>query len=402
MSAVLCYPLRHMRSTLRASLVITAVALSLGCGKRGDPHPPVPVIPQATSDLEVAQRGSRILLTWSYPSLTVAGKSLGPVRRVMLYRYVEELPVAQPPRDPAKDILPGDIDPTIPQALALFAKVPRLGPQQFNRLKERVDIIESAELAGATEGAKLTYEDTPEFHSTDGRPVRINYAVVTEGLSARSDLSNVAAVVPIDVPVPPVSVAAAIKPEGVVLTWSAPKASITGNAKVRVAGYNIYRGDLTSPINASPVSQTTYTDTPTYGTYEYRVTAVASPGVPRIESDPSDAVSAAFKDLVPPPEPAGLAALVETKAVRLVWDAVEAPDLAGYKIYRTEGTGEKELKPVLTISLTPAPITVTNFRDTTVNIGISYFYEVTSVDKSGNESKRVKTEWVLAPKTPGG
>ena len=46
------------------------------------------------------------------------------------------------------------------------------------------------------------------------------------------------------------------------------------------------------------------------------------------------------------------------------------------------------------------PLTQTNYTDTKINRGISYFYEVTSVDKSGNESKPAKTDWVLAPKTP--
>src|SRR5260221_3214047 len=69
------------------------------CGKRGDPHPPVPVIPQATNDLVVAQRGDKVLLSWSYPSMTTAGKRLGAIPRLVLYRYVVEVPVA-PPRPP--------------------------------------------------------------------------------------------------------------------------------------------------------------------------------------------------------------------------------------------------------------------------------------------------------------
>jgi fibronectin type 3 domain-containing protein len=46
------------------------------------------------------------------------------------------------------------------------------------------------------------------------------------------------------------------------------------------------------------------------------------------------------------------------------------------------------------------PLTQTNYTDATVHPGISYFYEVSSVDKSGNESKPAKTDWVLVPKTP--
>jgi fibronectin type 3 domain-containing protein len=146
---------------------------------------------------------------------------------------------------------------------------------------------------------------------------------------------------------------------------------------------------------------TTYTDNPPYGPHDYFVTALAATGPPRIESEPSSIVSVTFKDLVPPPPPTGLTALVETGAVRLVWDPVDAPDLAGYKVYRTEGTGIDQLRPIGTIPLTPVQLlTATNYRDTSVNRGISYYYEVVSVDKSGNESSRVKTDWVLVPKTP--
>ena len=132
-----------------------------------------------------------------------------------------------------------------------------------------------------------------------------------------------------------------------------------------------------------------------------RRTALAAPGPPRIESEPSPIAGANFKDLVAPPPPTGLTALVETGAVRLVWDPVDAPDLAGYKVYRTEGTGIEQLRPIGTIPLTPVQLlTATNYRDTGVNAGISYYYEVVSVDKTGNESTKVKTDWVLVPKTP--
>ena len=383
------------------------VILLVACGKRGDPHPPVPVIPKATSDLVVAQRGAKLILSWSFPSLTTTGQKLGGIRRVVVYRYDEPLPVAEPPRD-TKTLMPGDIDPTVPAAIALFAKVPPIGRQQFTRVRQRVESLESSELPGATAGARLVYEDSPAFHSADGRPLRLNYAVVTEGATARSEMSNLATVVPVDVPVPPSALAVNPAPEGLVLTWTAPSKVITGDEKPHVIGYNIYRlakgeeiTQTATPVNAAPVSKPTYTDAPPYGTHQYVVTAVAAAGPPRIESDPSSPASAEFKDLVPPPMPTGLTALVETSAVRIVWDPVQAPDLAGYRVYRTEGIGIEHPKVSGTIPLTPlGPLTETHLVDPGLAPGIAFYFEVSAVDKSGNESKRARTDWVIVPKSP--
>jgi hypothetical protein len=378
----------------------------VACGKRGDPHPPVPIIPKATTDLLVAQRGPKVLLSWSYPSMTTAGKTMTGIRRVVVWRSIEELPVSQPPRD-INNLLPGDVDPTVPAAIQLFAKIPTLGAPQFLKLRTRVDSIEGANLPAATTGARLTYEDAPPFHTSDGRPIRVTYAVVTEGDSASGDLSNLVSIVPLEVPVAPTALAAVAKREGVVLTWTAPDVAISGAKKPHIAGYNIYRfphgqpaDEFATPVNTAPVTTTTYTDNPPYGPHDYFVTALAATGAPRIESEPSSTADAIFKDRVAPPPPTGLTALVETGAVRLVWDPVDAPDMAGYKVYRTEGSGV-ELHVAGTIPLTPINlVTATNYRDTGTAPGISYYYEVVSVDKTGNESARVKTDWVLVPKTP--
>src|SRR5438874_1226012 len=106
-------------------------------------------------------------------------------------------------------------------------------------------------------------------------------------------------------------------PVGFLLPWTP-----SGSAKL----FNIYRSgvneapdELAPPVNTAPVKAATYTDAPAYGAYKYRVTAVVSPGPPRVESEPSSPITATFKDLLPPPAPATLTALVEAKAVRRIW-----------------------------------------------------------------------------------
>jgi hypothetical protein len=375
---------------------VVLIVLVIACGKRGDPRPPVPVIPKATSDLVVTQRANKLLLSWSYPALTTAGRTLTKIRRVTVYRYLEELPatptVAQAPALPPQ--------PGVPPAIAQSSTPPPLTAAQFGKLSHRIDSIEGANLPAATVGAKLVYEDTPALHSASGRPVKITYGVITEAIGARSELSNLVSIVPLDVAVPPSNLAANPKPEGVALNWSAPTTAATGNVKPTIIGYNVYRvakgeslDQFAVPVSPSPITRTDYTDVPPYGTFDYRVSAVAATGPPRVESDLSAPVTATFKDLVPPPPPASVTALVETKVVRLVWDPVDAPDLAGYNVYRTEAAGRVKFTYGL-------PIKQTHFGDESLQPGIEYVYSVTAVDKSGNESAETKSQPVLVPKTP--
>jgi hypothetical protein len=382
----------------RRMLLAAAVVMAIACGKRGDPHPPVPIIPKATSDLTIAQRGTKVLLSWSYPSLATSGRALKDVGRVIVYRHAEQLPVPQAGRDP-NAIMPGDVDPTIPEAVSRFSKIPTLTGPQFLKLKETADSLDSSNLPAATAGSRLSFEDTPPFHTTDGRAVRLSYAVVTESHGVKSELSNLATLVPLDVAVAPPALTATAKPEGISLSWTKPEKAATGAAKPVVTGYNVYRSgtgalsdDLGTPVNGAPITATTYLDAPPYGDYQYRVTAIAAAGPPRTESDPSAAASVTFKDLTPPPAPTGVNALVGTKSVNLVWDAVTAPDIWGYLIYRIEGKSR--------LKLTPGPVTATHFEDISVDPGIEYTYEVTSLDKNKNESAPTKSEPVLVPKTP--
>lgn len=388
------------------TLFVALALLVAACGKRGDPRPPVPVIPQATSDVVVTQRADKVILSWSYPALTIAGRSLTDFRRISVYRYVEDLPVQPLDRDP-ETVVTDELDPAVPSAVAAFSRVPTIAGAQFARLATRIDSIEKANIAAATAGARLVFEDTPPFRSADGRPVRLTYAVVTEGPAERSDFSNLAIIVPLPVALPPAPVEANATPEGVTLSWQRPKGSIRAETEPVITGYNIYRTppgepvtELSGPINNAPVRSTTYTDTPPYGEHAYHVTAVAAGGPPLIQSAPSEPARVTFRDLVPPPPPSNVEVLIETKAVRLLWTPVEAADLAGYRVYRTEGMGHVDIVDIGTIPMVGQPITENRFVDPGVNLGIAYKYAVTSVDTSGNESARVWTNWVVAPKTP--
>jgi hypothetical protein len=379
-------------------LALVVIFVLCACGKRGDPKPPVPVIPQATTDLVVTQRADKVLLTWTYPSLTTAGKSLTDIRRITVLRYVEDLPVAPAGREPSID--------AEPLPIALFAKVPTIAEAQFAKLATKVDSIEKANLASATAGARLLFTDSPPLRSSDGRPVRLTYAVVTEGAIARSAPSNLSILVPLPVGLPPADVKANADEKGVTITWKEPAQSIGNQGAPVITGYFIYRTplntaptELTPPINTAPSKGTIYVDTPPYGDHEYRVAAVATTG-PLLQGELSEPAKVRFKDFAPPPAPASITPLIEENGVRLIWDAVEAPDLAGYRLYRTEATGhDANRKEVGTVNVFAGEIKETQYTDHP-ELGIAYKYAVVAVDKSNNESARVWTDWIVIPKTP--
>jgi fibronectin type 3 domain-containing protein len=86
------------------------------------------------------------------------------------------------------------------------------------------------------------------------------------------------------------------------------------------------------------------------------------------------------EDLESPAMPTGLTADAGNGLVDLDWDDNSEVDLAGYNVYRstTSGTGYTKLNIATLIS--------SDFTDDTAENGVTYFYVVTAVDTSSNES----------------
>jgi fibronectin type 3 domain-containing protein len=85
-------------------------------------------------------------------------------------------------------------------------------------------------------------------------------------------------------------------------------------------------------------------------------------------------------DTTPPAAPTGLAATAGDATVSLDWDDNSEPDLAGYDVYRstTSGSGYSRLNGPLVGS--------SDYTDNSVSNGTTYYYVVTAVDTSSNES----------------
>ncbi|HXE30221.1 MAG TPA: fibronectin type III domain-containing protein [Terriglobales bacterium] len=114
--------------------------------------------------------------------------------------------------------------------------------------------------------------------------------------------------------------------------------------------------------------------------YQYWLRSGAGLGDEAVESADSQHRDADTRDVFPPPVPAGLQAVAGVGGVDLSWNAVNAPDLAGYIVYRqAAGAGNWEKRNG---ALAPTPV----YHDPATPG--HYTYAVTAVDRAGNESPR--------------
>ncbi len=175
-------------------------------------------------------------------------------------------------------------------------------------------------------------------------------------------------------------------PASVALIWDA-------NHEADLGGYNIYRTDGVDTTLVTFVAEpdTEYVDTDAAlvlgTTYGYVVMAV-DVADPVNESGPSNQVSATPDDTTAPAIPTGLIATGGEGSpayVDLVWDNndPQEPDLAGFNVYRSTtnnfGTASQ---------INGSLVTGLTYHDTdgALVLGTTYYYWVTSVDDTGNES----------------
>ena len=153
------------------------------------------------------------------------------------------------------------------------------------------------------------------------------------------------------------------------------------NGEPDLAGYNVYRsttlGGPYTKINGSLVGVSNYTDTSVSNgtTYYYVVTAENA----TLESGYSNEASATPQDF-PPAAPTGLAAVRGHTKVDLDWNDNGESDLAGYNMYRSTTQGGPYTK------VNGSLVTVSDYADTGLTNGTTYYYVVTAEDSGTNES----------------
>jgi hypothetical protein len=361
------------------------IVFSAGCGKKGDPQAPLPRGARAVSDLAVEQEGAEAVLTFSYPDQLLTGQPLTDLEAIEIYRVVNPSPALTAAKPAAKAGGGPKTDEAPGSAARKAAAAARLAQEAFLHDAARVFELPTAALARHTRGATVVYRDALAPLLKAGKlPSSLAYAVISvRRTREKSPLSNIAALSPAVPPAPPVILAVTPEEGRVCLEWLPPATDMLGQS-VEAGGYFLYRRILPeeeyeAPVNTKPVPGTAYVDTAApYGKLVYTVRAIL-PDKPKVEGAPAEEAGLDYRDVFPPPAPARLDALPEAGLVRLVWDPVPAPDLAGYVVFRVEGPGQPER---LNAEATKDSFTT----DTSAKPGHRYRYTVRAVDKAGNVS----------------
>jgi hypothetical protein len=344
-----------------------------GCGAPGEPLPPVPPTPVAITDLTARQTGDAVQLSFTMPDKSTLGQKLKEVPAVEVLR-------GMPKPDGTAD-----------------AKSFRV-----------VDTVPGALVNGYVEKGKVEFPDpiSPEelkAHAGELVIYRVQTYVSPKRLSPSSaDVSLKL----YPVPAPITSVDVELTENAIRLKWAMPSRTTAGELVGAVQEYHVYRGEpeagqeeaATKDVRQvkwkSPLIQIATTTIPQYQdvgfdygkTYAYMVRSVIQVQGASLESSDSRLVVVTPRDTFPPVAPEGIVAAVlpgepsGTSMVDLSWSINVETDLAGYYVYRSEQEGTRGER--LTRELLPTPA----YRDTSVKTGQKYWYSVTAVDKSGNES----------------
>lgn len=377
------------QSTVGVLLALLILILTGACGKKGDPQAPLPRGPNAVSDLSAEQEGDDAVLTFTFPDRLLTGAPLTDLEAIEVYRVVHPSPSLTGPRRAGAS--PGG--PTATGVVALpgaaerrAATNTRFAEEAFYQAAEKIATLPLAEIAERTRGASVVYRDplSPLF-AQERKAQPLAYAVISVRRGGqRSPLSNIVSLEPDIAPEAPVLLPALPAEGRVCLEWIPPQNDVLGRP-VEIGGYEVYRRILPEeeyerPLNAKPVVALSYLDAGApYGVpLVYTVRAVLAKN-PKVEGLAAEELAFVYRDVYPPGAPLRLDALSEGNRVRLVWNPVDAPDLAGYLVFRAEGSGELE-------RLTKEPVADPFFSDESVGQGKRYRYTVRAIDRAGNES----------------
>lgn len=345
----------------------------IGCASPGPPRPPSLHLPQALHDLTASREGDHVEVHFTLPQ-----------------RTTDNLPL-RPPAVWATLCRGLESQPCTPIAAYRNRQLP-------------VSTTNSA-------ARNIAWQDTLPASLTSGPPHLLLYRVQLSNSQGRSGGWSAPVYTLAGQPPPPVQdLQAQGTRRGILLEWTPISASSNSSAfdvlirregigapsaptnKNKSANEPVWF-DAHAETRGSAAAETL--DTSAQPDIAYRYVAVRRQLLQigdhplEMRSALSAPVEMTLRDIFPPPAPTNLSAAPFTEsgrfAVDLVWDPVSAPDLAGYNITRQpiDADGSPTGVPQ---RLNPSPVALPAFHDPSAGSTRRYRYNVTTVDRSGNES----------------
>ena len=362
-----------MKRYLVTLLYAVLLMFFLSCGQKGPLQPPIVRIPKAIENAELIQRGDKLFLRWENPVNYIDGNPLIGLGHVEIWLIVEDR-IVDETAAAAETVLPAE-------------------PNWNREFKKRGRLIHS-----------ITRERLPEY-IFDGEQVNpvmqfvfplekdfisktYYFSLKVKDVKRRKSLySTPVSLEPAILPRPPMNFRAESVEGVIVLRWDPPGENIDLSTPPLIAGYNVYRAaEKSKPVllNRSLI-QTLAMDDTTFDigvTYSYFGRVSATESSPYQESGDSNVIKLTTTDTLPPAPPRGLVIVTGPDIISLSWEANLESDFGGYRVWRrTEGSDEFT-------ALTKEPFPENTYTDTDVEKNVRYYYAITSMDESGNESQR--------------
>lgn len=347
--------LKLSRDKVALAFIIVALLITVCCGKRKAPLPPIEKISHRV-EISGQQTGNKIILSWTLPEFV--GQNPTNINRIDVYRLIE--PVSSPLT---------------------------LSEEEFS--SESIMIASLPVTVNEVEAKKMTYNDTLEFA---GQASRLRYSIrFVNSSGQKAAFSNFLLIEPTaQVAQTPTNLVAAIEENFIRLTWTAPIINVDNSKATNILGYNIYRlsgNDLAETLNISPVTNNEFLDKlfEFEKSYKYfvRTVSLGTNGEP-VESQDSDSIEIIARDVFPPAAPSAITIAAAPNNLSIFFAFNSEKDIAGYKIYRTEVSNQPKSEWTL---ITTDLLTTNTLQDTAVKPGKTYFYYLIAVDKAGNVSE---------------
>lgn len=297
--------------TARILVLATVIVALAGCGRKSVPLPPIVEVPETTTDLQGYQDGTEIVLLWSYPELTRAGRPLNDLAQIEVWRV--QLSPGQ------EQVGGGPAGEDIRRQLMLSR----------GKLVAR---LEGKSLQEATRGKQLTYRERSPEGAAGTTPPTLWYAVRSRRRDGTpSALSNLLSWRLQPVPAVPTSLVAQPSADGIALSWDAVPDMfyVLERRGSKVAGW-----DVLEPIR---IETPRFLDTKAEQgqSWWYRVRSITMAGVPTTVSPPTPEIEVPYPDIYPPPPASSFLCLPEPGRVLLRWGASPDPSVR-YKLFRRQ------------------------------------------------------------------